>query len=522
MAYTILQGGSSLQFMKTDGTITTLTLPTGVTLDSSKTARMVTFGRYVVVVNSPTRPITVDADGVVRLLTPHAPQTPITLDNLNGGSLSGTFLVKQSYIVFDANRQIISESPLGPPSNSATITTDYLRATNIPLSPDTVSASRLYRTTTGGTTTYFPWLDLEGNVQTSVADDLSDAGLGLISAPTLGAPPIFTLIGEFRQRLWGVSLTDVDNIRYSEASRMYAWPAENALPIPKIGSDTRGITGVLSRRDALAIGRVNTLAQITGDNPDNFSVVRLSNEVGVEGTDSIAQYRDTIFFLWKDGVYTWNSGGIECISDNKVRSWFTSNSYFNREEFYRAVGRIDPIGKKYQLLLCAAGSTSLDRWVEYDLGDRTWWGPHKTSAFTPTYHTVVYDSDGLVIPIVGSSSGFFWQDSDTRTDDTNTAIDFDVDSKFHDMQTPDIFKSFGMPSLLSKKQAAGTLTITPYVGDLSATAGTVILADMTKGRERLPRLGNGNMVKLNFRNTEVGQDVELFGYELEYFERGRR
>jgi hypothetical protein len=508
--------------MTTGGTITTLTLPTGVTLDPDKLARMVTFGRYVVVVNSPTRPLTVDADGVVRVLTPHAPQTPITLDNLNGGSLTGTYLVKQSYVVFDANRQIIAESPLGPPSNSTAITTDYLRATNIPLSPDTVNASRLYRTTTGGTTSYFPWLDLDGNVQTSVADDLSDTGLGLVAAPTLGAPPILTLVGEFRQRLWGVSTTNVDDIRYTEASRMYAWPEENALPIPRIGSDTRGITGILARRDALAIARVNTLAQITGNSGDTFEVVRLSNEVGVEGSDSIAQYRDTIFFLWKDGVYTWNSGGIDCISDDKVRSWFTSDDYFNREEFPRAVGRIDPINKKYQLLLCNAGSTALDRWVEYDLRDKTWWGPHKTDAFTPTFHTTLYDADGLVIPVMGSSSGFLWREQDTRTDNTNTAIDFDVDSKFHDMQTPDIEKHFGQPALLSTIQSAGTLTITPYVGGLDASAGTAITADMTRGRERLPRLGDGRLFKLNFRNTEVGQKIEIFGYEIPFFERGRR
>ena len=522
MPFTILQGGTSLQFMNQSGTLTTLTLPTGVTLDSSKVARMVTFGRYVVIINAPTRPLTVDADGVVRVLTPHAPQTPITLDNLNGGSLTGTFLVKQSYVVFDINRKIIAESALGPVSNSATITTDYLRATSIPLSPDTVSATRLYRTTTGGTTEYFAWVDVDGNTQTSIADDLSDTGLALNSAPVLGAPPRLTLVGEFRSRLWGVSLTDVDNLRYTEASRMYAWPDTNSLPIPRIGSDTRGITGILSRREALAIGRVNTLSQITGDDSDSFRVVTLSNEVGVEAPDSIAQFRDTIFFLWKDGVYTWSNGGINCVSDGKVGAWFSTDDYFNRARFLYAVGRIDPISKRYQLLLSAPSSTALDRWIEYDLTDGTWWGPHKTDEFTPSFHTVIYDSDGVVQPVIASTAGFFYKEQETRTDGTNTAIDFDVTTKFHDMQTPDIEKYFGQPALISKVQSAGTLVITPYVGGLDATAGTTINADMTLGRERLPRLGNGRMVKLNFQNDEVGQDIEIMGYELEFFERGRR
>lgn len=522
MPYTVFQGGSSLQFMKTNGTITTLTLPTGVTLDSTKIARMAVFGRYVVVVNSPTRPIIVDADGVVRVLTPNPPQTPITLDNLNGGNLTGTYLAKQTYRIVDAHGELISESPLGPVSNSATITTDYLRATNIPLSPDTVSLSRLYRTTTGGTVDFFPWLDLDGNTQTSIADDLSDAGLGTATAPILGAPPRLTIIGEFRDRLWGVSLTDVDDIRYSEATKMYAWPEVNRLPIPRVGSDDRGITGILSRRDALAIGRVNAISQITGNSNSDFRIVKLSSEVGVEGTDSIAQFRDTIYFLWKDGIYAWDSGGIRCVSDGKVRSWFTTDSYFNRSRFPNAVGRIDPLTNKYQLLLSTPGSTSLNRWIEYDLRDGTWWGPHKTDAFTPTFQTVTHTSDGVVRPTISSSSGFFFEEQDTRTDDTSTGIALNVDTKFHDMQTPDIFKHFGEMAILSRIQAAGTLTITPYVGGLDAVAGTAISADMTLGRQVLPRIGDGEMVKFNFAHSTAGQNIEIFGFELPFFERGQR
>ena len=128
--------------MNAAGTLTTLTLPSGVTLDSTKVARMASYDQYVVVVNSPTRPLTVDADGVVRVLCPNPPQTPITLDNLNGGSLTGTYLVKQTYVVLDAYRRIIAESPMGPASNSFAITTDYLRAADIPLRAETVNLSR--------------------------------------------------------------------------------------------------------------------------------------------------------------------------------------------------------------------------------------------------------------------------------------------------------------------------------------------------------------------------------------------
>ena len=90
------------------------------------------------------------------------------------------------------------------------------------------------------------------------------------------------------------------------------------------------------------------------------------------------------------------------------------------------------------------------------------------------------------------------------------------------MQTPDISKYFGELALISKIQSAGTLTITPYVGGLGASAGTAISADMTLGRERLRRLGDGTHVKLIFTHATAGQDVELFGYEIGFFENGRR
>jgi hypothetical protein len=122
----------------------------------------------------------------------------------------------------------------------------------------------------------------------------------------------------------------------------------------------------------------------------------------------------------------------------------------------------------------------------------------------------------------GSSAGFFYKETDTRTDGTATGVAFDVEGKFHDMNTPDIFKYFGQLSLLSKIQAAGTLSVIPYPGNLDASAGATISASMTAGREKLRRLGVGRFCKLVFQHSTAGQDVELFGYELPFTELGRR
>lgn len=523
MPFSLVQGGSSLQTLDTSGTLTTLTLPTGVTIDTSTRPRFAIYGRYVVVVNSPTRPITVDPEGVVRVLTPRPPRTKPVASAVAGGSLTGTYEgIKQSFFVNDSDGNTISESGMGPPTLSISPSSQAIQLAGIDVSTDTISGSRFYRPATNGTT-LFKWFDIEGNTQTTVMDDLADASLELVAAPELGNPPDLVLVAEFRERLWGRSRIDPDYLRYSEAGKMYAWPTLNKLLIPRIGSSERGITGIISRRDSLIVGRETVLYQIAGSGRLTFATVKIKENVGIESSDSIVVYRDVAYWLARDGVYSMDEGGkITCISDNKVRNWFNSDTYFNRSRFQYAVGGVDPLRNKYILLLANVGDSDENRWVEYNITDGTWWGPHKTDAFTPVYVTNILDSNSLSIPVICSTTGFVYKEQSTRTDDTATAIDFDVDGKFHDGGTPDIEKVWGQPTLISKIQAAGTLTITPKVGGLDASAGTAISATMTLGREVLRRIGVGRFMQMNFRHTTAAQDVELFGLEQPFFELGSR
>ncbi len=187
-----------------------------------------------------------------------------------------------------------------------------------------------------------------------------------------------------------------------------------------------------------------------------------------------------------------------------------------------AFAQIDPVKNKYRLFLAPAGSSVISQWVEYDIVDKTWWGPHSSTALTPTSAVVVPDANDTLVSMVGSSSGFLWQSQETRTDNVSTAIHSSFTSKFHDANTPDIEKYFGELSMIGKVQPAGTMTITPRVGYLDAPDGTPITYDMTQGRQRLPRIGTGKMAQLTFAHATAGQLVELYGYELPVHELGRR
>jgi hypothetical protein len=328
------------------------------------------------------------------------------------------------------------------------------------------------------------------------------------------------LLAEWRGRVWGVSRTAVDDVAYTQPGSMYAWGRDNKITIPRVGSDSRGVTALLATREALIVGRRDVIKQITGTDNSDIRVVDLSDLTGIESQESIAVWQEIIFFLGKDGVYTIDSNGCKSITDGKVRSWFTTDTYFNRARFQNAFAVFDPIRLKYKLFLSNAGSSSNDRWIEYDVQSGNWFGPHKTDAFTPVSGVVIADSSDRFLPAVGSTGGYLYTETSTPTDTatagTATAIDFDVDTAFVSMESPDMDKFWGRLSVLGKVQTAGILTITPYMGYLDAIASRPFYYVMTLGKHLLGRLSNkAKLFRMNLRHTTVAEDVELYGYEIE-------
>ena len=532
MAFSVFQAATTLYGLDQRGTPVALTLPTGVSLDTNKRLRGAVFGNYAVLVNSPNRPITVDANLNVRPLCPLPPSIkPTSAASSGAGGLTGKYRAKQTYRISDVFGRLIAESDYGPVSDEASLAAKLLALSALQLSNETISSHGLYRNTNAGDV-YFKWLELDGNTQTSIEDDLADAGLSIFAAPSLGTPPDMYLLAEFRSRLFGVSKADIDNLRFSEIGAMYAWPSANSEPVPRIGSDNRGITGFARKRDALGVGRSNGFYQFTGTTSATFKFVNVSENCGVEAPDSVAVYRDIAYFLWKDGVYRWAIGGIQCISDEKIRRWFTSNDTFNLQRLQHAFAIIDPFTRRYKLFLASAGSTIEDCWIEYDIDQNKWWGPHTSHAFNPSaafYHST---DSGLVIPVVGGTDGYVRRERKKRTDDTNTGIDFDLvtnrdasgstDEKFH-----------GELSVAGKPQAGGTLVVQTTAGDLNElrkvspgekNAQTIESEmDLTQSVETLDRVGEGQAFKIRFRNNQPGEDVNLCGYEVDnVFSLGRR
>jgi len=479
--------------------------------------------RTVLLVNTPSSPIAITGDGIVRPLGVAGPIDAPVLAIGDPGTLSGTYSgVRYTYIIKNPAGDVISESPMSPGSNSVTVTNDHIEVSAIGISPDpTTTTRRLYRPTTNGST-LFKWLDIDDNVTTEIQNDLADAGLSTIAAPTLGEVPKLILIKEWKNRMWGVADADIDNLRFSEPDAWWAWPITNAINVPIVGGGARGIIALMPRREYLGIGKRDLIWSIVGDTPQDFRIVKLSELIGVESNESVATYRDVVWWLWKDGVYQWDSEGINSISDGKVKSWFTTDDFFNRDLFDQAFAIFDPTTLKYRLFLASADSSVIDSWVEYDIETKTWWGPHTSNSFNPTTSLIIYNEADQVIPAIGASNAFLWQPRDEATDHIADDIDTRIEMAFLNAGEPDYEKYWDHLVLLGKAQDAGTITITPVVGYENAEDGLPLFYDMTLGRQKLGRLGRGQLMKLIFEHSKYNEPVELYGLEILYSIFGRR
>lgn len=488
-------------------------------------------------VNSPTRNLSIDPEGTVRPLIPIPPSFGPTMAAGSGTGLTGAYQYKTSFIVTNSDGDLLIESPLSPPSASVTLANQNASLTDIAVSSDTISARRLYRTLTGGSS-YFHLTDVDGNTATAQIENTPDATLELLPAlsASLISPPgtlptiKFKNIVEWKSRLWAVPDDPalIDTVYISETNKVYAWP--NSVVAYPTGQDEQGIIGFAVRRNQLGLLKRNGLWQIsgasstTGISVSNVAISQIAFwKAGCLSPDTIISVNDKVYWLGRDGVYEWSDDGVQNISNDQTGPWFKSDTYFNRTRFQNAFARYNEVRNQYELHLAAAGSSSEDRWVSYDLTRKIWLGPHQTGAFTPTHAGYLTDSNGLPMTLVGGSDGVIYTgNSSTYKDGSATAIDYDVYTPFYSVDAPDIIHAWLELSMLSKIEAAGTLTITPYVGRLNASAGTSISHDLTTGRERLRRLGTGPLMRLRLRQNTVSQGCSPFGFEIPVFEVGRR
>lgn len=537
------QANGGLSAIKSDGTVTALTLPSGITISTSIRGVFAVLAQQIFFVYAGTKSLWIDPyDLTVRPMHILPPLNSPTIAAGSSTGLTGSYHCGVAYAIKSSyDGTIINRSPVTGPSLAVSLANKDAAYTNIPVSPDTnVNCRILYRTAAGGTD-LFECLQIDDNVTTAINDALSDTALDSLPAdPDLGVAPgaipgtALKLLVAWKSRLWGVSarVDEQSDVRYTEVNQFYGWNDDNILPAYPKGEDSFGIVGLAPRRNVLGLLKRSRVLSVIGSNSDDFEVVIIAEGMGCCAPESVVVIRDKAYWLGLDGVYRWDDSGVTCISRDTVDGWFTTDTYFNRAKFPNAFGSWNPKINAYELGLAATGSSNIDRWVNFHIdannGKGEWLGPHETSAFTPTARARLQDDTGLFLPAMGASDGYIYLQNNSTYSDVSgagatSAISAQIDTKWHADKSPDVFHHFGRLSVLARIESAGTLTITPYVGGLDASAGTAMSMDLTRGRQILNRIGNGRLMKLSFTQATAARRFLLYGYEVSpVFEVGKR
>lgn len=526
MPYYLVHAGNALQKIDTAGAVTAITLPPGVTVSGDLRARFALLNQTILIGNAPSRTLLFDGGSETHLaaLVPPAVAATVTTGS---GALTGDYFMAYTFAVKDASGNIISESDLSPISAIQTLAAQGLAISVIALSTDTtVTSRRIYRSASGGDALYWA-ADIDDNITTIYLSAEADASLGTEAVTNLGlgAAPGATdadrlkLVVTWKDRVWGISDIEPDNLRFSGSRMPYAWDALNMIAIPPKGEDLVGVNGFLPRRDELGILKLGRLCKMVGSTPDDFQLIVVQEGVGCYAPDSCVVIRDVGYFLSHDGVYAWGPEGLSSITDALVRPWFTTDLWFNRAAFSLAVGRYNWRTHSYELHLPSLGQTNLNLWVQYDIDRKRWFGPHLTYAFMPTSGGQIANDDGLPVVTVGSASGQLWtQDNDGHMDG-DYEIPFQVITQPYTETLPDTHKLFHECSVINRNQGGGYVRAQFYVdNDMQA----FILCPMHRDRTRLRRIGNGRLLIVEFLHDTMYEDCEIHGFEVPFTITGRR
>lgn len=546
MSFAIVQAGSALQAVSTSGTIVTLTLPTGVTIDSTLRGQFHILGKQLLFTGAATinlwiDPVTLTVRSMV-IVPPTAAPTLAT----NGTGLTGSYVAAYTFGVIDTNGNLINESGLSDLSDALAVTNQGINWTNIQVSPDSsVNCRVLYRSLLDGNgETLFRRTIIADNVTTSfLTDNLPDSGLELLPAFADSDPPEGTVPGtrlqlavSYRDRIFAVGTSDPDSLRWTEPGSFYQWPSENEAGLTVRGEDQYGCQGFLPRKEELVILKRSKVLRFVGSSNDDFEMMPddSSQNVGCIAPLSCVVISDVGYFLGPDGVYAVDSAGVRNITRDTVDPWFSTDLYFNRPGFYLALGGYNPATHSYELYLTYVGSATgvIDRWISYDIEKGKWYGPHYTAGFTPSARGMLKTSGGLLNATIGGTDGYLYYMNQSLRSDlpgatplTPSAITAEWIHSYFDADSPDFLHFWGMPTYHYQNEgvSAGTVTVSWYTGDLVASSfpntGTFPL---TTDRYRMTRLGTGRLMRMKFTHATAGENFLLRGMQIPFNTIGRR
>lgn len=528
-SYGLVQTNERLYRVNPDGTFLPITLPAGVTVSSFRPVRGAILNRRLVLVNGVSVNVQIDANIISRILQPRAPQTAPTAANGGAGVLTGDYQWKYTNAIM-AGDVVIAESDFSPVSDRLSLSAAQASLTTIAtntLDPH-VNARRLYRTASSGGDEFFLSATLYNNSATTYTDNASDEEISILPAeeslgPAYGTTPTTRLvyIATWKDRLWAVPDLYPDRVCFTGNRVQYGWNEDYYLVAGAEGEDFIGITGLAPRKNELVVGKRRSLHKIAGDDISDFGCTQIVTDqggVGFWAPDSVQVIRDKVYFVAEDGVYRWD-GVLTNLTAERLHTWFNeataaNGGVFNLGLLSRCFSHYNKKFNAYELFLPSTDSLTFDRWVSLDLETGEWLGPHRTEAFTPTCAATLDmgdDDDDRQRPAMGGSDGGVYLKNAEDYNDAGSAITVRFRTNAMHQGEPDLEKFWGELTVHQREEAAGTLTVRAFVGDLDAPQGLVSIVSLTRVGSVVTALSNGA------HNFGTGAEILIAGaVEPEY------
>lgn len=201
-------------------------------------------------------------------------------------------------------------------------------------------------------------------------------------------------------------------------------------------NDGDEITGLIKFQGNLAIFKENSIHILYGENPDVFQLREVNPNLGCIAPYSIVNIYNNLYFLYRDGVYTFNGSTVKVISE-KIQP---------KIDIIKNYDKVSGAWYKHHYFLSYPESSNYNNKIlSYNILHESW------TYFTNIEANIWSNFDGsqesqknIEGIFFGNHKGQIYQydDSKTRFDDDGEDINSVYRTKYFNFQQPELVKTF--------------------------------------------------------------------------------
>jgi hypothetical protein len=355
-----------------------------------------------------------------------------------------------------------------------------------------------------------------------------------------GSPPDFSICAQHLSRVWANDKSNRDRLHYSSTGSAEEWQGvgdSGAIDIRPGDGDPEGITAIFPFKGQLFVAKKTKIYRVVGNSPENFTVLDVSNGLGIDSHNSIAQVDN------EDVMYV-SIKGIHSIATTDTYGDFTSSFISSKiqptfnEEFNRGIidechGVYIPTLNSVAFSFAEQGSsTSNNIWL-YNIQIKEWYKWTNVSCTAMAAYTI---SDTPYLFLGTSDGKVIRTQNGTYLDYGTSAIPYRIKTgAIYVDQNPMSIKMFKRINLFFKPTGAYNFTLRVKIDGFQeqilgfSQTGTGDLLDSTfiLGQSILgftgifspsaqPIDGMGHGITVEVEHSGAEEQVAIYGFAIEY------